>query len=293
MRPPMKPIHLLAAFAMVLTPVAALAKDKPPIPLAKKSKWEMNYDEDSCHLFANFGAGKQTVVLRMTRFQPGDSFDLSLYGEPLRSSSTSVPLWLRFGAAFPGRKSEAVAATVGGKVPLAIVSGARFDAWDYRNGALPQPIAPEQEAAITAIDLTIRGKPYRLESGSLGKPMAAMRTCLADLLTSWGFDPAVQQSLSRPAIPLANPGDWLRSGDYPVGSMSMGHHGLVQFRLDIAETGQVSGCRVLYRTNPDDFADRTCTLLVKRAKLSAALDAKGMPVKSYFIGKVRWTLPGI
>jgi Gram-negative bacterial TonB protein C-terminal len=288
----MKPLHTLAAIAMVLSPLPALAKDKPPISLARTGKWEMNYDRDSCHLYASFGEGKQAVLMRMTRFQPTDTTDLTLFGEPVRSSSTKLPLVIRFGSVFPSRKIEAVAGSDGAKVPLVILSSTRFDGVDYRGGTQPVSITPEQEAAITAVDLTLRGKHYKLETGSLGKPMAAMRTCLADLERSWGFDPAVQQSLSRPANPVNYPGDWLRQSDYPVGSARMGHQGLVQFRLDIDEAGNVAGCRVLYRTDPDDFADRTCALLVKRAKLSAALDAKGTPVKSYFIGKVRWTLPG-
>jgi hypothetical protein len=291
----MKLSNSIAAIAVLFTPVPALAVDKPPISLARVGKWEMNYDEDSCHLTAQFGEGAQLIAMRLTRFEPSDSFDLTLYGNPLKSSGVNLPLAVRFGTTFSPNKREAMAGSVGGKVgakiPLAILSGARFDALDLRGGELPPAIAPEQEAAITSVALSVRGKHYQLETGSLGKPMTAMRACLSDLIAHWGFDAAVQQSLSRPVEPLGNPGNWLTSNDYPTDSLRSGHMGLVQFRLDVSEAGGLTGCRVLYRTNPDDFADRTCALLSKRAKLAPALDAAGKPVKSYFIGKVRWILP--
>jgi Gram-negative bacterial TonB protein C-terminal len=287
----MKLLHTLAATALILAPMPALAADGQPIPLARTSKWEINYDVDSCHLLARFGAGQQEVILKLTRFQPGDPFDLTLYGEPVKGPRTTLPLQIRFGSAFPAGKREGMTGTSGSKMPLVIVSGARFDAWGYPGGAQPAPITPEQETAIAAVDLSVRGKDYRLETGSLGKPMEAMRTCLTSLIAHWSFDPAVQQRLSQPAKPIDNPGNWLRTGDYPLASALLGNNGLVQFRLDVSETGGVAGCRVLYRTNPDDFADRTCTLLSNRARLTPARDAAGLPVKSYYVGKVRWMMP--
>lgn len=72
-----------SAFAIILLalPLAAQAKDEPPISLAKTTKWEMNYDADSCHLLAKFGQGEDTLLLRMTRYEPGDALTLMLYGK--------------------------------------------------------------------------------------------------------------------------------------------------------------------------------------------------------------------
>ena len=66
--------------------------------------------------------------------------------------------------------------------------------------------------------------------------------------------------------------------------------GIVRFRLDVDPTGAPAGCRVLYRTNPDDFADLSCRLLMKRARFNPALDAAGKPVKSYYINNIRWVM---
>ena len=54
------------------------------------------------------------------------------------------------------------------------------------------------------------------------------------------------------------------------------------------ETGKPLGCRVLFRTNPDEFADRSCKALLQRAKFNPARDAQGKPVKSFYINTIRW-----
>jgi TonB family protein len=81
------------------------------------------------------------------------------------------------------------------------------------------------------------------------------------------------------------------ASEYPAKAMAGGHNGLVQFRLDVDPEGKVSGCHVLARTNPDDFADLTCKSLTRRGKFKPALDAQGRPVPSFFVGKVSWMMP--
>ncbi len=286
----------LAAITLALTVRPAMAAEKPPILLAKASKWEMRYDDDSCTLAARFGADKDSVLLVLNRYDPGDGFDLRLYGRALRyGGGLTLPLDLAFGSQ-PLRRLEAMSAfaTDAAKTPAVIVSSTRLDGWTYPKGpydpALRAPsITPEQEAAVTSITFRRPGtRPIQLQTGSLAAPMQAMRNCTDDLLRHWGFDPAVQKALSRRVQPTGNPGHWLRSGDYPVGALWSGENGLVRFRLDVEPDGSVSNCRILFRTNPDSFADLSCKLLRERARLSPALDSAGKPVKSYYLSQVRW-----
>jgi hypothetical protein len=281
----------LAVSTALIFPAIASAKENPPISLAKTSKWEMNYDDDSCHLLAKFGEGQQSAILRMTRYQPGDVFDLSLYGEPFKYGPTTMTVKIGFGTA-PAEKREAITGQSGDKRPLIILNSQRLDGWTYKPDLTPPPISTAQEEQAKFIDLAIAGgKRYRLETGSLGAPLAAMRTCVNDLVKKWGYDPDQQTQLRRPATPTKNPGQWLVNGDYPPGSLQNGHNGLVQFRLDIDQTGAVAGCYVLHRTKPDDFADLTCKLLAKRAKFLPALDRDGKPLRSFFISKARFVIP--
>jgi hypothetical protein len=281
----------LAISTALIFPAIASAKEKPLISLARTGKWEMNYDDDSCHLLAKFGEGSQSAILRMTRYQPGDIFDLSLYGEPFKYGPTTMTLKIAFGAT-PTEKREAITGQSGNKLPLLILNSQRIDGWTFKPDVTPPPITAAQEAQVKYIDLAIAGgKRFRLETGSLGAPLAAMRTCVTDLVKKWGYDPAQQAQLRRPVTPTKSPGSWLVSGDYPSGSLMNGHNGLVQFRLDVDQSGAVAGCYVLHRTNPDDFADLTCKLLSKRAKFLPALDKDGQPVRSFFINRARFVIP--
>lgn len=285
-------VSLLLPLTVAFAAQPLLAKDREPITLKSSSKWVVDYDNDACHLMKQFGTGDQVLLAKFTRYQPGDVFDLGLYGTPAKLPGPVATVRIDFGLAPQPISAAAVLGNAGDK-PMMLFSSLRLDGYTwYSKDSRPLPapaIAPEQEARVTAIVLRLPGnRAYRLESGELGKPLAALRECQANLLKHWGYDPAVQLSLVRPATPINSPGSWLGSSDYPKKALDSGIQGMVQFRLDVSETGAVAGCSILFRTNPDEFADTTCKNIAKRAKLLPALDAKGAPVRSYYIQKVRW-----
>lgn len=284
---------LVPAFALAAGP--ALAAEKPPVSLPKVGKWEINYDEDSCSLFAKFGAGDDTAILSLTQTSPGDWLEMKVFGKMLKYGGIEMPVEVAFGSQAKPYKRTAIAVTAGGKekLPAMIVQGLRIDGWDFSaksSGPVAAPkVTPEVAAGVGSITFRAAGgKRYRLETGSLAAPMAAMRTCTTDLLQHWGFDPAVHAGLSKPTTPINNPASWLGTGDFPNKALMRGSNGLVRFRLDVEADGKVSRCRVLYRTNPDEFADLSCKLLLQRAKMAPALDASGKPVRSFYVSQVRW-----
>lgn len=294
----MKNLSRLAMLGLCISPNMAVAAEKAPVSLARTTKWEMRYDDDSCSLLAQFAGAKDAATLAITKVSPGDWFEMRIYGKMLTYGTLEMPIEVAFGNGAPIRRN-ALSATGGGdaKLPAAIISGLRLDGWEPdRNAAANAPVpmvSTEQEKAIRSITFKPPGKGrYRLETGSLGAPLAAMRTCTDNLVKSWGYDPAVQASLKRPATPTSNPASWLGSNDFPTKALMEGMNGYVKFRLDVDPEGNVSGCRILYRTNPDQFADTSCRLLSKRAKFVPALDAAGRPVKSYFMSAIKWVSAG-
>lgn len=270
---------------------AASASDRELEVLTRSGKWVVNYDRDACHLLAQFGKDDDPVILRFTRYEPGDHFDLSVFGNKVRSADYRGFAKIDFGlTAFSARAMNGNA----GKFEAMYFSSLRLDGWDGKSPKdVPPKVTPAQEAAVTGVTLAVRGKrSFRLDFGSLAKPMEQIRACSANLVRSWGYDPAVQAALLRPASPIASPGDWLVSSDYPAGALMQGHNGQVQFRLDVDPKGAVAGCYVLARTSPDDFADVTCRAVSRRAKMRPALDAEGKPVRSFFVTKVHWLAGG-
>lgn len=277
---------------------ASVSEAREPLVLTRTGPWILNENEDSCDLVGQFGANDQQIIMKMVRFQPGDPFYLTFYGKPMRTNAPRSFLSMAFGPGQEPTRRETLNGNAGG-TPLRIVGR-----WQLVGGketrpvgeddpAAPTPITPEQEIAIRYLDLTpFPGRTYRLETGSMGATMAALRTCMDKLVSTWGFDPAQQAALSRPATPLGNPGDWITSLDYPSALLSLRASGIVHFRLDIDETGSVAGCHVQTTTKPAGFDDPSCRLIQQRAKFDPALDAAGQPVKSYYVSQVRWIMGG-
>lgn len=288
----MRMIPTLLACAIVIASSPVRAKPADPVVLPFTGKWEMNYTDDSCRLLARFGEGSQAVVFNLTRFQPGDQFDLTLYGDIFANHEPTMTVEADFGLQPAPSSFSAFGGQVDGKLPLILLEEIRFDGLQQTESPLPDPppVTPQQERAVTGLNLTFHGKRYRFETGSMGAPMAAMRACLNEIQRHWGYDPAVQGALTRRVKLLTPRDDLLHPNDYPADALDSLHQGLVQFRLDVDETGAITGCNVLYRTRPDEFADITCRSLVKRAKFAPALDAQGQPVKSFYINKVYWKL---
>jgi Gram-negative bacterial TonB protein C-terminal len=279
---------------LTLTTSPTFAAPTSPPSLKRVTKWEMRYDEDACTLAARFGEDKDSTLLVMTRTYPGDWFELKIYSKNIKYSGVTMPIAISFGE-LPAMRRDGMAAYSSGpnRTPVVIVPNLRVDGWEFPavdNLATAVPaIEPKQEAAISTITVRqIGGKSFRLETGSLSAPLAAMRTCTDDLLRYWGYDPAVQTNLTSTVLPITRPDKWLRSNDFPTDALMQGQNGLVRFRLDVDEVGNVAHCRVLYRTNPDSFADLSCKLISARAKFKPALDSQGNPVKSFFISQIRW-----
>lgn len=283
-----------ALWALGIVSPPAWAAAPAPISLARDGPWVANFDDDSCQLLGRFGTGKSAIVAIFTRYQPSTNFNLALQGESLDREGSSSLVKLAFGPGLPEQKALATLGTLSGK-PLMIFNAMRLDRWTRspkQRDEVPPEIYPEQEAAISTLTVQLGGKRnYRLELGSMGKPMATMRTCMDGLLKHWGYDPLVLAAQTRPVTPIGSPGDWVTTSDYPSKAVMGGYNGLIQFRLDLDATGKILGCHILARTNPDEFADAACRALTRRARFEPALDAAGKPMKSFYINSIRFVMP--
>lgn len=275
-------------------PISALAGEpggsaKPVETLPRTAKWNMHYDDDSCSIWGQFGAGKNEVLVRMSRYQPGSVTELVLYGQRFAKQSVYSKVLTDFNS----DGTNTVAWAMNGKsdkLPL-VMLGNR----DLAERTLDKPAAmlpdlsAEQQDAVENVTLRIgREKPFLLPISPAAGVWGALRTCTTNLVKLWGFDPDQQAHLQRTAMPITSPANWVVSNDYPDKALYSGISGVVHFRLDVGSEGQVEACHIQMASKGPEFAQVTCAAIQKRAKFTPALDQAGKPVRSYFVAQVRW-----
>lgn len=287
-------LAILALAAAIAAPAAAA---KEPLRLAPSSKWHVDYAPDSCRLARSFGTGDEQVVLLLDRFQPGPRVHMTLVGKPLRVRSNNRRITLRFGPNDPPFDKQFEPATVkGGKSALVLRGGLYISGYDPAwaaaerddDGTRPPPVVdPALYDAIDHLELRIPGKQtVVLETGSMRAAERTLAACTDDLLRGWGIDVAAHQTLSRRAVPVRAPENWLNGSDYLVEMQRQGYRGFVFFRLVIDREGKPTSCHIQQSTRPQAFDDAVCKGIMARARLASALDAAGMPIASYYLNSV-------
>lgn len=126
------------------------------------------------------------------------------------------------------------------------------------------------------------GRTLTLQTGSMHQPMEAMRTCLDELITHWGFDAAVQRTLSRPVKPIDQMG-WSRRvlNSYPVDMLRAGRSGAAHIRLIVGADGKPTSCTAYKGSADPAFGEHACKTAMRYARFQPALDDGGAPVTSY------------
>jgi TonB family protein len=287
---------LLAALA-----APGIGAAKEPLRLKPSSKWNVHYAEDSCRMGRSFGEGDQKIILMADRYQPGDALRLTFIGKPANTDVNEGVVQVRFGPAeteqeakfYPGRLTDKTPTLIlQSSIRIAPYSPEILAAYEIAlkakqyDFAWPK-ITPEQEAAVTYVEVkrAIR-RPFILETGSLGAPLAALEKCTDELLDHWGIDVAKHAALSRSVKPASNPGDWVKSRDYPSEMVMLGKRAIVHFRLNVDVEGKPTACHIQQSTRPKAFDDAVCKAIMRNAKFEPALDAEGKPIASYWLNSV-------
>lgn len=286
-------LGLSAALVLLAIPSGAHAKEEP-LRLNPSSSWHIDYADDYCRLARVFGTDSQKVTLLVDRFAPGARFRLTLVGPMMKRTSPDGTATVRFGTVLPEQKLYFHTGDFEKDVP-AWVFGPSIRLRPLPAGEDPDsPAAPPafeaDEASVTeiAIDGPLR-RDFILQTGSMQKSFAALRNCTDNLVTSWGVDVERYRHAVWP-VPLSSPATWVTNADYPPGMVRTFQPGLVEFRLLIDPTGNVTDCRIQQSTNPDGFNDAVCKAMMRRARFHPARDKKGDPVASFYQNGVRFMI---
>jgi hypothetical protein len=280
-----------AVFGLLFLASAPAAASAPPVPLpqddlTRSKPWEINYQDGSCNLLTTFGTGKDAVILRLTRTAPSETFELTMLGDRFETDHAYPKLAFAFGPDGPMQSPIAVAGDLAG-TPLVMASGRFGPVPDDAHGDVEPQVTPEQEDRVDWMDFNWEGTGnQRLILGGMGQQMAAMRTCIDDLVRSWGYDPANPPVVR--AKPQTSPATWISPHDFPLSELRRGTLAVLAFRLDVDPAGKITGCTILDKTVDRGLGYHSCKKLRAHAKLEPARDAGGVAVKDYYASRVRW-----
>jgi hypothetical protein len=239
----------------------------------------------------------------MSRYDRTDSFRLMIGGK-LFDRQGDRKVTLQFGPNEAEQKALFVAGSLSPEIPAMILADvvwmappseaemAAFAKSDYSDKSAIAPMTPERLKAITYLNI---GKPLDqhviLQLGRMDRPMAVMDQCVDNLMMTWGIDVEKHKSLARSVRPVGNVGNWITTNDYPTKMLAVGQPALIEFRIDVDESGKALACHIQATTRPKEFDDAVCKSIMRRAKFTPALDAENNPIKSYWKNSVRFAIP--
>lgn len=96
---------------------------------------------------------------------------------------------------------------------------------------------------------------------------------------------------AKPPVPLANPGDWVSSSDYPPAALRSQLEGVSKIILTIDPNGIVENCRISVSSGSSELDAATCRLITERARFDPARNNRGKPVTGSWAKSVRWQIP--
>lgn len=294
-------IALIASLLALLAQPTLAEAANPPV-LEPVGPWRVDYAPDECRLLRTFGTGADAVVLRIARGGAIGSFDMVIAGSSIPRLPQAVEVALRTEPQGQIQRTEGYS--------LAVPSGnARFIRWFDGNAALLDEFASTQQIEIAANHRSTTRYSVKINLVQVKTALAALQTCYAGLLKSWGVDEAslarliaarpltddkvtsvMAQRLDLPR-PKGQPGRWATTDDYPTEALRQEISGSVVALLNLGETGKPDKCHVAVSSSHAILDQQTCALLLQRARFTPPIDQAGNAVRSITVERVRWMIP--
>jgi hypothetical protein len=288
-------VAALTSVMFALLSQRAVAQSSERAQMAPASPWSIDYAQDSCALRRSFAAGSNQMFLELRQFGPSASFEVTVASSTFRPSSSVRTRFEPDDAFFVPH--DGVLVSGGNLNAVRYTDDFRPTASKMDSKSLSDWSDSEREAREHAITgLTIVGiapEVVTLQTGPMDQPMAAMRTCIDDLLKKWGVDPFVQRSLSREAKAVSQM-EWARrtQEDLPTDVFRFGGTGRAHLRLIVAPDGKTTACAAFRTSGAPGFGRYACDIALKYAHFDPALDANGQPVASAFFTTVSYDARG-
>ena len=282
----------IIAWLALAASAPASAADKSVLVLEPSSEWVLDYAEERCSFYREFGQGDVALTLRIDSFGPGVDYRMVVVGPAVPEFGRPTDdMTIRF----TRDDEEREAMGLNGKVDdlpaisftVAIAPHESPDVYERMSREerkayqrTPRVPVPEFERGIDSIEMKFRDRSQiRLALGRMAKPLEAMRQCMGNLQQAWGLDPVVQGSLSRIAVPKPSTVQRVQRR-YPHNKLLSGTNAYVPVRVMVSAEGRATACVVQIPEIERAFKDAVCDGL--ESSYEPALDQQGRAVASVY-----------
>jgi TonB family protein len=261
---------------MLASLVAFLAAAAPPAPLPPRQAWVVDYAETFCSASREYGAPDAPLALAFRPSPDGKLLQVFV---------------VRNGGSIP---AEHVPVTVGFAERTVKTTALVYSAPKSRRQLVLTSLGPEAIPDIArtgTISLRgARGIDWTFAVPGMGKVMAALETCNANLRAHWNIDETAAAAIKTPARPLASLASWVSWTDYPAQALREEDVGKARVVLLIDEQGKVGDCLLVETSGNASLDAMTCIALKQRGKFQPALDASGKPLRSVYSQAISWRI---
>lgn len=281
------------------------------VVLEPSSQWVLDYHADKCRLARTFGEGDAKTILYLEQLTPGDTFSWLVSGPALEKLRPQRDVTVQFGPGFASFDvTQGSPMTMGeyGNVlegvryqhiedPLVRTLAESSDGTTTVAPPTPPPsqlraLKPQDGARIDHLQMRQPGRfSLRLNTGRLDKAFDAMNTCMDNLVTTWGIDPAtLRQQLTPPR--WANQGSLARriQEAYPSKALNSREQANFQLRVIVGPAGRAMACSLINLTTAEGFTDQVCPIVLASGRFEPARDASGTPITSLFVTKILYRI---
>jgi hypothetical protein len=204
----MKRAAFLGSLALLLQSAPVHAADELRV-LAPVSDWTLDFADERCSLIREFADGDRKVRLQIDSYGPVLGYRVMISGDLVAGTEFRVayspdtrerdPLQMILGK-FDGENAVSFGPAF---LPVLPPADPKPLAAEQTPGSPREAVLPgtEFERSVTHMTVSFRlRKPFRLDTGSMAAPFAAMHRCVDDLIASWGIDPAQHRARTRPPV---------------------------------------------------------------------------------------------
>jgi hypothetical protein len=275
---------LAAGLALVLLASPVHAQSGELLELVPTAQWGLDYGDNNCALYRRFTSAAGHLDLRIEMTTPGHNFGLLVASETFAAGQGAVSISV--GPSFEQRTFENPQ-----RGQVGSTSAVRFRDTllpvGAPNAALSDPASIERyllaEASITNLVIDDAfDRPVSLRLGTMVNPMTALRSCVDDLLISWGMNPASATAVTVPPVRVSQARWAQRVRDAFLRSpRHAARSGQIHIVLAIASDGSVERCHA--QSSQADHAIETvaCESLTAHARYEPARDAAGNAVPGF------------